>query len=145
MRPRSGFTLIEIILSIGLVSLLAAISIPLYQTFQVRNDLDIAAVTEVQNLRRAQLLAQAVDGDTNWGVYATSGSITLFQGLSYATRATTSDDVVSVPTSITPTGTLEMVFTKFTGLPQASTTVIFNSSVNETRTISINAKGTISY
>ena len=141
----AGFTLIEMLLSIAAIGIIAGISIPVYQSFQVRNDLDIATVETVQTLRRGQVLAQAVDGDTGWGVKIQGGSITLFKGTSYAGRDSNFDEVFDMPGAIVPTGVTEVVFAKFTGLPQAIGTATFISNTNETRTITINAKGMVSY
>lgn len=140
-----GFTLFEVLLSITIIALVAGISVPVYQSFQVRNDLNIAASTVVQTLRRAQVLSQAVDGDMSWGVYSGNGAITLFKGGSYITRDSNFDESFAVPTNITPSGLQEIIFTKFTGFPQTTGNIIFTSSANETKTISINKKGTVSW
>jgi len=140
-----GFTLLELLLSVAVIGLLAASSIPVYQSFQIRNDLDITAENTAQSLRRAQLLSQAADGDTSWGVKIQSASLVLFKGASYAVRDTTFDEEFAIPTSITPSGVSEVVFTKFTGLPQVSGTINFNSNINETRTVTLNSKGMVSY
>lgn len=132
-------------LSIAAIGIIAGISVPIYQSFQVRNDLDIATITIAQTLRRAQALSQSVDGDTSWGVFIQSGSITLFKGVSYAGRDTNFDEVFDVPTSIIPSGLYEIVFVKFTGLPQTDGAITLTSNTNETRIITINAKGTVSY
>ena len=140
-----GFTLIELLLSLALMALLAVMSVPVYQSFQVRNDLDIAAVTLAQTLRRAELLSQAVDGDSTWGVRIESGFITLFKGANYGARDFNFDEKLIVPTSITQSGAQEFVFAKLSGAPQSTGTVIFTSSINETRTITVNARGTVGY
>ncbi len=141
----SGFTLIEMLLVIAIIAIISGISIPVYQSFQVRNDLDIATASIVQSLRRAAVLSQAVDNDTSWGVYVTSGSLTLFKGTSYATRDSNFDELFDIPLTITPSGVSEIVFTKFTGLPQTTGTITLTSNTNETRTITINAKGMVNY
>lgn len=133
------------LLSISLITIIAGISVPVYQSFQVRNDLDIATTTLAQSLRRAEVLAQAVDGDISWGVSIQSGNITLFKGTSYAARDTALDEVFDVPTSIAPSGVSEIVFAKFTGLPTSTGTITLTSNINETRAITINAKGMVSY
>lgn len=137
--------MLEVLLSIAAITIIAGISIPIYQSFQVRNDLDIAASSIVQNLRRAAVLSQAVDGDTSWGLYVTSGSLTLFKGTSYTARDSTFDEVFDIPLTITPSGTSEIVFEKFSGLPQTTGTITLTSNTNETRTITINAKGMVNY
>ena len=141
----AGFTLIEVLLSITAIAIIAGISIPVYQSFQNRNDLDIAATTFAQTIRRAQVLAQAADGDMNWGTRAQSGSITLFKGVNYEGRDTAYDEVFDMPSSIIVSGTQEYVFTKFTGLPQTTGALTLTSMNNETRTITINANGMVSY
>ncbi len=140
-----GFTLIEVMLSLAMIAILAGVSLPIYQSFQVRNDLDIAAVTIAQSMRRAQTLSQAVDGDITWGVDIQSGSITIYKGASYAGRDATYDELFNMPTSTTPSGLSGVVFAKFTGMPQITGTITLTSNLNETRTITINSKGTISY
>lgn len=144
-QDSAGFTLIEMLLSVAVIAVLAGVLAPVYQSFQVRNDLDIAAVTAAQSLRRAEALAQAVDGDTSWGVRVQPGSVTVFKGASYATRDTALDESFDVPASITPSGVSEVVFAKFTGLPQTTGTITFISHANETRAITINTKGMVSY
>lgn len=141
----AGFSLIEILLSMAAIALIAGISIPIYQAFQVRNDLDIAATTIVNSMRRAQVLAQASEGDTSSGVNIQMGSVTLFRGASYATRSVDLDEIFEMPTSITPSGTAEVVFNKFTGLPVSVGTITLTSTVNKIENITINAKGTVDY
>lgn len=145
LKAEQGFTLLEAMLSVIMIGILVGIFVPIDQLIQVRNDLDIATVTVAQSTRRAQTLSQAVDGDASWGVNIQSGSITIFKGTSYAARDTTFDEVFEVPTSITPSGLSEIVFAKFTGLPTTTGTTTFTSNANETRIITINAKGMVSY
>ncbi len=145
INKQQGFTLLEVLLSIAIIGLITGIGIPVYQSFQVRNDLDIAAVSMVQSLRRAQILAEAVDGDTSWGVKVQVGSIVVFKGVSYATRDANYDETFQIPTNISLSGTQEVVFAKVTGLPQSSGSGVLTSNNNETRTITINAKGMVDY
>lgn len=144
-RQKSGFTLLEVLLSVAVITLISGIFLVVYQAFQVRNDLDIAATTYVHTLRRAQILSQAVDGDMPWGVYIVSGNITLFRGTSYITRESSLDEIFDLPASITPSGISEIVFNKLSGLPQITGSVTLTSNTNETNIITINSKGTIEY
>lgn len=144
-NSQRGFTLLELILSIAVIALVAGVALPVSRSFQVRNDLDIAATTAAQTLRRAQALAQGMDGDTSWGMRVAAGSITLFRGASYAARDANFDEVFDVPMTITPTGTTEIVFAKFTGDPTTTGTLALTSSDNEVINLVINAKGIISW
>lgn len=140
-----GFTFVEVLLSIGMLAVIAGISVPVFQSFQVRNDLDDIAISVVQTLRRAQVLSQAVDGDTTWGVRVESGLVALFKGATYATRDTGFDETFDIPGSLVPSGLQEVVFGKLTGVPQGAGSITLTSNANETRIITINAKGTLSY
>ena len=141
---KEAFTLIELLLSVSLIALMAAISVPVYQSFQVGNDLDVAVNTIAQSLRRAAALSQASDGDISWGLFIESGRITLFKGLSYLSRDPNFDEVFDLATSITPSGLSEIVFSKFSGDPQVVGDITLTTA-DEFRTISINSKGAVLY
>ena len=142
---QDGFTLLEVLLSITLIAILAAISVPFYQSFQVRNDLDIATNTVVQALRQAQTLSQAVDQDISWGVKIQIGSIILFKGPNYISRDSSYDEIYDISSGIASSGLDEIVFAKFTGEPPMTGTTILTSSGGEIRNITINSKGMITY
>jgi prepilin-type N-terminal cleavage/methylation domain-containing protein len=144
-KKEKGFTLVEILLSFAIIGIIGGMTIPMYRTFMVRNDLDIAASTIAQDLRRAQALAESSDGDMTWGVHVGVGGILIYKGPSYVLRDSTFDENTSIPTSIVPSGVSEIVFSKVTGMPQATGTFILTSQANELRTITINEKGTIEY
>ena len=143
MSYNKGFTLIEILLSLAIIGIIAGFSVPIYQSFMVRNDLDIATGTVSQVLRYAQTQSQAMHGDSSWGVYIGSGKITLFKGASYASRDTDYDEETSVPSTISASGLTEVVFDLLTGEPQTIGTLTISSVNGDVRTISINEKGII--
>ena len=139
-----GFTLLELLLSVAIIGVLAGLSLPVYRTLLSKNDLDVATVVTAQSARRAQLLSQAVDGDITWGMKVQRGSIVLFKGTSFGSRDTTFDETFDVPTTISVSGTTEIVFAEVTGLPQSTGTITLTSE-SDIQSISINAKGTITY
>ncbi|MFZ2192694.1 MAG: prepilin-type N-terminal cleavage/methylation domain-containing protein [Candidatus Moraniibacteriota bacterium] len=145
MGNRKGFTLIEIMLVIALMVLISSISVPVYQSFQVKNDLEASSNDLVQSLRRAQVLSQANEGDSTWGVKILSGGIVVFKGASYSARDVAYDEVFEIATSIVSSGISEVVFGKLSGLPQTSGDIILTTSNGDVRTISINIKGIIEY
>jgi Tfp pilus assembly protein FimT len=139
----AGVTMTEVLLSIALIAILAGIAVPVYQFFQVRNDLDVSTNIIAQSLRRAQTLSGAMDGDETWGVKLQSGSIVIFKGANYVSRDTTSDELYDMATTVTPSGITEIVFAKFTGAPSVTGVITLTSSNAEIRTITINAKGMV--
>lgn len=139
-----GFTLLELLLSVAIISLLAGLSLPVYRTLLSKNDLDIAATVTASSLKRAQVLSQSVDGDITWGVKVQSGNIIVFKGTSYFARDASYDENFDLVTSIAPSGTTEYVFSKLSGLPQAIGTVILTTE-SDTRTVTINEKGMVDY
>jgi prepilin-type N-terminal cleavage/methylation domain-containing protein len=144
MKPRA-FTLIEMLLSIAVVAILAGIMVPIFLSFQTRNDVDIASLALVRSIRRAEQLSRNGEGDSAWGVNLLSGEITGFRGGSYADRDATYDEIFFIPSNISFTGTSSMVFSKLYGWPSASSTINLTSVNNEIRTININSKGSVSY
>jgi prepilin-type N-terminal cleavage/methylation domain-containing protein len=140
-----GFTLLEVLLTIALMSILFAFSTPIYQSLQARNSLDVATDTSVQMLRRAQILSQAVDGDASWGVRIQNDEITLFRGNDFASRTTDFDEFFKLSAAITFSGLSEIVFAKFSGEPSTTGILTFTSSTNEVRVAEINSKGVIHY
>lgn len=144
IHSQRGFTLLEVILSLAVVAILTGLSLPVYRTLMTKNDLDVATVTVVQTLRRAQTLSIAVDGDTNWGVKVQSEGITLFKGTSYALRDSIFDETFAIPTTITTGGVSETIFSKLLGAPQTTGTITLSTD-NDSSSITLNSKGMVSY
>lgn len=143
---QQGFTLVELLLSVSIIVILVGLSLPVYFNFVARNDLNIATQNLTSSFRRAQTNARGVNGDASWGVAIVSESVVLFKGATYATRDSTYDEVSGLQGSITTSGITEVVFSKLFGAPNTTGTVtLSNTQTNETRTVTLNAKGTVSY
>lgn len=145
MRGQAGFTLIELLLSITIIGILSGLSLPVYESFARRNDLDITTQSAVNAIRRGESYARAVQGDSTWGVKFDSTGVTLFKGATYASRDTAYDETIDVPGSVTVSGLSEVLFTKLTAAPSTTGTVTFTSSTNDVRTVTLNAKGMVDY
>lgn len=144
LSKQSGFTIMEMTLSLAVVGLIAGLSMPLFRSMQVTNDLDVATNAVVSSLRRSQTLSVAMEGDSTWGTKVVSGSVVTFRGTSYATRVTAYDETFAISTEIIPTGISEVVFSKLSGDPQQTGTFTLTSGTN-VRTVAVNSKGTIDY
>jgi len=139
-----GFTLIEILIVIFLISILAFFFASVGLNFYKSQQLESQTQTILQTLRRAQLNAMSVELDSSFGVYLTNDSYILFKGSSYANnRDPQYDEVFDLPEIINVSGLSEITFSKFEGKPNVTGNIILNSG-GESRTININKFGTIS-
>ena len=140
-----GFTFLEVLLTVAVLGIITGVGIPVYQSLQNRNELDIATTHTTQTLRRAQALTVASDGDSSWGMYATTSQIVLFKGDSYATRSSDFDEVAYIPSNIGIAGVYEVVFDRVTGETSTTGTMTLTGLNAIERTITINEKGTVTY
>ncbi|MEI8060838.1 MAG: type II secretion system protein [Candidatus Berkelbacteria bacterium] len=141
MKKRTGFTLIEVLLSVATITVIAGFSVPLYLRSQNKNDLDVAAQSFEQALRRSQVLSISSQGDSSWGVRIDPGNITLYKGTTYVGRDATYDEITTFPTNMTLSAPTEIYFAKMTGVPNSTPSLTMTSVQNDSRTITINAKG----
>lgn len=139
-----GFTLIETLLAIAILSMIVGISVPALGNLQPKNTLSVSQSVLLQSLHEAQLKSQAVENDSTWGVYVQAGSITLFQGVSYVGRNSDYDQVFDLSSSITPSGLSEVVFSKMYGYPNfTGTFTLTHGSSGLFNELNINEKGGI--
>ena len=131
-------------LAVTMLILLSGTAFVLSYAHQVRYELEATVEAAGQALSWARNLARGAEGDANWGVKVNSGQITLFRGGSYAARRAGFDKVFPLPKSVNATGTTEIVFARLTGYPLATGTIMFFATEQATRTIAVNARGTIS-
>ncbi len=137
---RSGFTLIEMVIVLGVVGVTAGLAVPIYRDYQIRSDLNLATEQVKQGLERARLLAQAGTQDDAWGFYVPAGVI--YKGSRYfpeegGQRDTTYDEVYPMPSTIGVEGLLEVNFAPLTGEPGAMGQVQLVALNNERQTILI--------
>lgn len=139
---RSGFTLPEILIVIGLTALLVGLSSVLgSRSVSVQ---EFARIRETIRSELATAKADAAAGtrDSDWGVSVATGTITRFKGSSYASRNTAFDSLTTLPASITITSAATIVFTRPYGLPSATGTIVITGS-GRTATTTVNAQGII--
>ena len=72
---KSGFTMIELLIVIAIMTIIGAVFLPVSIDYQQRNDLDVAQTTFAQSIRRAQQMSMSGEGDSQWGVNMTTGNI----------------------------------------------------------------------
>lgn len=144
-KRSSAFTLMEVMLSVAMITLITGLSLAVFYGFQSRNDLEVAANTFAQSYHRAQTLSQSVEDDSSWGIKVQSGSIVIFKGASYIGRDDDYDEIFEMPSTITTSGVQEIVFAKLTGAPDTSGLTTLTSINNESKNITTNSKGMVSF
>lgn len=141
-----GFTLIEVLLSVALLGIVAAVSLPVQRVAMVNTDVSVARDDIVTTLRRAQIRSRATMNSDVWGVNISSGVITLFEGDDFATRDTDEDETIQVPGAVGVAGVTTVVFDQLTGFPQTTGSITVSSSETSfTEVIAIGGNGVIDY
>jgi prepilin-type N-terminal cleavage/methylation domain-containing protein len=140
---QKGFTLIELILVIAIISILMALSASIGSSFLVRNYTQNTVNDLISKLRIAQLNSLLAKKDKEWGVRIQGNQIILFAGTSYTTRDVSVDEVTPYPNTISigPNNS-EYVFTKLTGNSNVATITISNN-IGESEVININQEGIV--
>lgn len=119
-----SFTLIEILIVIGILAILVVMALPAFHSFRTEADLSDSVDKIINILRLAQSKTLASEGASQWGIYFSTSTFphqyTLFQGASYASRVTSSDEIYSFPESveiydIDLTGEPEVIFDRLIG------------------------------
>lgn len=75
-----GFTLVEVLLSIALVSIIAGFSVPVFSSMLYRSEVENATSLSVTSLRSASIMARSQKNDSNWGTYFNGSSVTIYSG-----------------------------------------------------------------
>ncbi len=144
LKLTAGFTLIEISLVIACTAILLAFTIPATLRFLESQNLTETANTLVSSLRQAHNQAVFQKNDSSFGIKFLTNSYVLFQGSSYASRTTSEDITIPLSSSITLSGMNEIVFTKRTGLPNTTGTILLQSG-SKSLSIIINQQGVIEH
>lgn len=139
---QKGFTLIELVLVVAIVSLLGLLTLPFFSRFFNQNAVSNAVDQLTGELRKAQVYSMVGKQNGPWGVSYNSNTITLFQGNTYATRNTGLDEKFNVNPAITISGITEVDFSRLTGTPSA-TPVIVISGTGTSKTITLNSLGIV--
>lgn len=144
-KLQAGFTLMEILLVMALFAIILGTVSPLVWSFGMQNDLDTSAVVIAQSLRRAEQLAFMASRDSDWGVNLQNSSVIIFSGSSFETRNGDLDEVFKFSSNFNYNGPTEIVFRKFSGLPDSGSSITIMNSLNQSRIININRAGLVEF
>ena len=158
----SAFTLIELIITIGILAILAGIGFINIVNYRQRQDLSFAGQEIIEVLRNAQNRSLSQEATSTagsggrWGVYfenptgAGNDFYDLFKGTSYAGGTVVSKSVLPSNTQFEEPAngsSSTIIFSPITGLPNASATIKISliSSPTSSSTITVGANGNIGF
>lgn len=139
-----GFTLIEIILVIAILGIAISFGAPVAVRIYTELAVQSAAERFVGALRRAENAALSGHGGSAHGLRRDIFGVIVFRGESYAARNAAFDEVYPIDSSVTISGPEEIVFSRYAGLPNATSSWVI-SGKNATSSVTLNALGAVSY
>lgn len=143
----SGFSLLQVLLVVAIFMVIVSLTVPNLYQWQTGVQINTIATEIGQNLRRAQVKAMSGFNNSNWGVYFSDNSYTIFIGDSYSGRDQSWDEDYLVLSSITMINDFsdEIIFSQNTGLPNTDGEVIISNLSGDIISITINELGVIEY
>mgnify|MGYP001584073110 CR=1 FL=1 len=146
-----GFTVMELMLVITLVSISIGLAISYYSGSQIRADINSQTANIVHYLRLAQSSAVAGLGNSDYGLHFEDSSYTTFKGSSYNPVSETNFQI-QIPPTMTINNILlnggggDVIFTRPNGETNTFGTLTLSSAeINKSFTITITPTGTINY
>jgi prepilin-type N-terminal cleavage/methylation domain-containing protein len=135
LKSSKGFTLIELMIVLGITVVLSGVMTSNYFGYQSRQSFDGASDILLSSLRDAQQSSVTQDMESAWGIYinAVDGSNDYYESFYGDSHATgTIGARVALPSDVsflTPAqgSTLEITFSKFTGLPDIDHVIYLRS------------------
>ncbi len=144
MRFSEGFTILEVVLVIGLLAIIFAMGIPITFDFYVNYELGAERDNLISILQQARDLAMSGKGGVAHGVYLDTNGYVIFEGVSYASRSADYDQNFSIAELIQTTGPDEIVFEALSG--RTSPSVSFSvTNGKQTFNIDVNAEGRVQW
>ena len=139
-----GFTIIELLVVIGITTILVMTAIPIYGSFQVSSQLNENSSQIIQTLRTARIRSMAGLNGAFHGVELQNNSYTLFQN----STGTSYDRTIQLGNSLSANwglsdGSNIIFFSSSSGVPSATGTINLNHQEGGVLSIIINDFGII--
>jgi len=141
----NGFTLLEVMISVGILALVAGSAMMFMGNFLGQSNLRSEHTLVLSLVKQARTLSLANRNRKAHGVKILSGSYVLFEGSSYAQRDTSLDLSYNRDTSVTITGPSEITFYTLSGRSGTTALTLGHASTTTTYGININMEGSIDW
>lgn len=144
IKKGEGFTLIEILIVIGITIALTAVVVPIYGNLQVKSQLNENSSQIIQTLRTARQRSVARFNNEQHGVKLLTNGYILYQDLvdSDYDREVILDESMSLSWNLSG-GADSINFSKGLGLPDVTGTVTLTNEISGSRSIIINSFGLV--
>ncbi len=148
----SGFSLLEVLIVIAILSVLAVAGAGFYRSFIKSAEIGLVAKNIISDLKDARAKSMAGENGLKWGVHFINGNEDYYEIFStpadYSSASTTIDETDYLPGAIYFTSPANLssstvIFGKINGTTTATTTIGISSSEEEVKTITITPIGTI--
>ena len=147
----NGFTILEVLIVIGIMLVVGATMLPISGNFAVSSQLDDSLISVSNTVRTARERSLSGLNNSAHGVYFeeninSQDRIILYQGASYASRdqlydqIRTFDDSMDMESSISGN---DLNFSKGLGVPNSTGTITITHDVNGARNVTINRFGVV--
>jgi len=149
MKNKSGFTLVELLVTLAIISILAVVIFNALSNFRKNQALTMDTETVVEILRQARNQTLTSKNSSVYGVHFASPDITIFTGAVYDPNSTTNikfvlsstDTILSV--NLNGAGS-DVIFKRLTGeTDQYGTVVISSPQISKTKTVTIYKTGLV--
>jgi len=151
MEAKKGFSLIEILIVVGILAFLIGAVLVIMNSFQRGKVLDSAAEEIINSLRLAQSRTLASEGASSYGIYFENNKFTLFKG-NFFNAALPDNEIHQLPPTLIISqinltdATSSVAFARLTGYAQSYGTikVEMTTDASQNRIIYIDSSGTVS-
>ena len=146
-----GFTMIELLLVVGIILLVIGLGSPVYRNLMVSTQLNDNSDQMVQLIRIARDRSVTRENNSSHGVYFEINNpgddrVVVYQGSSYVGRDQAYDQVLDLDSAMSLATTIsgnEVKFTPGTGEPDKTGIVTITHSVSGSRSITVNRVGLV--
>ena len=137
----AAFTLIEVLVVIGILTIIFALVGPIAYNFYLDYQFDSEYNLLGALLRYSRNLSMVNHNESDHGFYVGVSDLVVFQGASYATRVVSQDKTFPRAAAVSVSGPTEVIFSALSGRTASTTYTVSDGRKN--RDIYVNVEGLV--